>query len=235
MTPFAQALADYHSGIQDAAFTIHRDDGFHQHVPAAAFFDKERFPSIELRALDECRGQVLDIGSAVGRHSLELKSRGMEVTSLEILPELEVIMRERGLHNVVIADVFEFSGRRFDTLLMLMNGIGMTGNLEGLHRFLVHAHSLVLPGGSIICDSIDVSISTDPQHIAYRERNIKSGRPAGQQFFEMTCDGSSSARFDWLHIDFDSLEKACAAAEWHAEKITCEKDGRYLCRITEKI
>jgi len=234
MNPFSRALTDFHSGNLDAAFTIRRDDGFQQRVPAASFFDVDHYPPLEMRAMDECRGSVLDIGSAAGRHSLELVRRGLKVTSLDILPEMEDIMRDRGLTDVVIADVFRFTGRRYDTLLMLMNGIGMTGSIDGLTRFLQQAHDLIVPGGHIVCDSIDVSVTTHPQHAAYREKNLLSGRPAGHQAFTMDCDGENSIPFDWLHIDFASLASVCKAANWEATLLEMENDGHYLCQLTEK-
>lgn len=229
--PFSQALLDYHSGRHDAAFTLRRDDGFHELVPVAPFFDTTCFPPLEIRALDECQGSVLDVGCAVGRHSLELARRGIEATSLDILPEMEGILKDRGLTDVVIADVLQFSGRRFDTLLMLMNGIGMTGGLEGLARFLEHAHDLVLPGGRIVCDSIDVGVTTRPQHVAYRERNLALGRPAGQQEFIMEREGVEPVPFRWLHIEFPSLARLCESSGWDPVLLEQENNGHYLCKL----
>lgn len=234
MNPFSRALLDFHSGRRDATFTIRRDDGFVQRVPAAPFFDLEHYPALEKRAMDQCHGSILDVGSAAGRHSLELLRRGLKVTSLDILPEMEGLLKDRGQTDVVIADVLQFSGRRFDTLLMLMNGIGMTGSMEGLARFLRHAHDLISPGGQIVCDSIDVSVTTNPQHIAYRELNAGSGRAAGQQAFMMDCDGEDSVRFDWLHIDFHSLAQLGEAAGWEAVLLETEDSGHYLCKLMEK-
>jgi len=234
MNPFSRALLDFHAGKLDAVFTIRRDDGFRQPVAAAQFFDVERFPPLEGRALEECYGAVLDIGCAAGRHSLELRRRGWQVTSLDILSEMESILKDRGLTDVVIADVFQLSGRRFDTLLMLMNGIGMTGNSNGLVRLLRHAHDLVVAGGQIVCDSIDVSATLHPQHVAYREKNLAEGRPAGQQSFTMEYEGEQSAPFDWLHIDFESISQVCIATGWKAELLESESSGSYLCKLTEE-
>lgn len=184
--------------------------------------------------MDECRGRVLDIGSGAGRHSLELLRRGFNVTSLDVLPELGRIMKDRGLTEVVTADITQFSGPRHDTLLMLMNGIGMAGNIDGLQRFLQRAHAMVSLGGQILCDSIDVSVTTQPQHVAYREKNVAEGRPAGQQAFIMEHEGEDAVRFEWLHVDFRSLSKVCDTTGWDAEFLESENDGHYLCRLTEK-
>jgi hypothetical protein len=154
-------------------------------------------------------------------------------TLLDVLPEMEGIMKARGLTDVVIANVLEFSGKRFDTLLMLMNGIGMTGSFDGLERFLRHAHELVLPGGQILCDSVDVSVTTDPLHVAYREKNLALGRPAGQQSFTMKYDGGEPVSFDWVHIDFNSLSRVASSFGWKAETLQEENDGHYLCRLSK--
>ena len=162
MNPFSSAILDFYEGNESATFIIKRDDGFSQEVPLSVFFADNEIPPLEGSALDACRGRVLDIGAAAGRHSLQLLQSGLDVTSLDILPEVEVVLRDRGITNVVISDIFDFSGDSFDTLLMLMNGIGMVGTLDRLDCFLRHAHKITPQSGQLICDSIDVSVTDDP-------------------------------------------------------------------------
>jgi len=118
--------------------------------------------------------------------------------------------------------------------LMLMNGIGIVGSIEGLTRFLQHAHDLVVPGGQIVCDSTDVGLTTEPQHVAYRERNMASGRPAGHQSFMMEYDGKDPVRFDWLHIDFQSLAHISKAAGWVAVLLEQKECGHYLFNLIDQ-
>lgn len=77
-------------------------------------------------------------------------------------------------------------------------------------------------------------MTAEPQHIAYRETNIRSGRPAGQQAFIMEYDGEDSVRFDWLHIDFHSLAQLSEAIGWVAVLLETEDSGHYLCKLMEK-
>lgn len=227
-------MIDFHEGNDSASFVINRDDGFHQRVPVSIFFADAELPSLERAALDACRGRILDIGAAAGRHSLELIRSGFHVTCLDILPEVEAILRDRGATNVIISDIFEFTGDRFDTLLMLMNGIGMVGTLDRLDRFLAHAHKITSQSGQIICDSIDVSVTSDPVHSAYRQRNISIGRHSGQQTFTMTYNDLTGEPFDWLHIDFEEFSVHASRAGWRADIIEVEEDGHYLSRLTKK-
>jgi len=233
MNPYSKALLDYHTGEISTSFSIIRDDGFEQQVPASTFFLDQGFSSLETHGLDLCEGRVLDVGAGAGRHSLELIKRGLPVTALDISPDLENILRDRGVQEVVISDIFSFSGYRFDTILMLMNGIGMVGTIDRLELFLAHVHAITSKNGQIICDSVDVSITSNPVHVAYREQNLKQGKAIGQQSFIMTYKLESEP-FEWLHIDFSSLQDCCQKTGWKANLMIEEPDGHYLCSLKKK-
>jgi SAM-dependent methyltransferase len=233
MNPLGMALLAYHSGNTGACFTITRDDGFEQAVPLKVFFEDHQFPNLEVRALDLCFGTVLDVGAAAGRHSLELHRRGSEVWSLDILPETRQIMSERSVPHPVTGDILSWSEHSFDTVLMLMNGIGMAGSPQRLDEFLRHAHRLICPGGQILCDSIDVCITQAPVHAAYRNRNIERGCYPGQQRFTIKYEKVVGDPFDWLHLDFESLARHGKATGWNCHLIHQEPDGHYLAKIIE--
>jgi len=233
MTPYGQALLNYHRTGVDSKFVLRRDDGFEAAIANASLFDSSHFSELEQRALDFCRGKVLDIGAGAGRHSLELQRRGLEVTAVDILPEAVFVMRARGVREALPHDVMTIEGRSFDTLLMLMNGIGMVGTPSELDRFLAHAAHLVNPGGCLLCDSIDVSKTTNPIHIRYREKNVRKNRYPGQQFFTASYANETSALFPWLHLDFATLEAHARRSGWVAKHICSEDDGHYLAQLTK--
>ena len=68
-------------------------------------------------------------------------------------PGSDISLRpSRRLEERQQADVFAFHGGPFDTLLLMMHGIGMVGDLDGLDRFLRHAHTLLKPEGQLLFD-----------------------------------------------------------------------------------
>jgi SAM-dependent methyltransferase len=219
-TPYAQAMLDYWRGSEDAAYTIHREDGFFHSFPVAASF-----------ALDRCSGKVLDLGAGAGRHSLALQARGFVVTALESESELVGIMAERGVADAVAGSVSSLTGRQFDTILMLMNGFGLVGTPSGATAFFQHARKLLSHGGQILCDSLDVRQTKNPLHLAYQATNVRNGRAAGQMRFWIEYGGEIGKPFDWLHIDFAGLQSLAQRHGVSAEMLAGEESGHYLARL----
>lgn len=82
----------------------------------------------------------------------------------------------KGVTRTACQDILEFNDGTFDTLLLLMHGIGMVETITGLNRFLQYAHSLIKPNGALIFDSLDVRRTDDPVNLAYQESNkLKNG------------------------------------------------------------
>lgn len=190
------------------------------------FRNYESMPEGEQLALDLCYGRILDVGAGAGSHSLELQNRGADVTALDISAGAVDVMRERGLEKVVQADVFDLKGQTFDTLLLLMNGIGLTGSIGGLHRFLVRAKKLIKKGGQLLFDSSDV---------AYLYEDGEP-MPKDRYYGEIDCcyeyRREKSEWFTWLYIDRDQLREIASATGWKMELLTEDETGQYLVRLS---
>ena len=144
--PFERAFYDYFMGIDDAEVTVHNNKGDDEIMPVRYFFRTyDEMPYLEKTAIKYYTGKVLDIGAGSGCHSLVLKSKGLDVTSIDIKKGFTDIMKKRGLQKVIHSDIFNFNSEKFDTLLMLINGIGFTQNLNGLEKFFSHSKSLLKP------------------------------------------------------------------------------------------
>src|SRR6201996_6090763 len=99
-----------------------------EEMPVKIYFrDMEAMPELEWIALQQCRGKILDIGAGAGSHALALQQLGQDITALDISPLLVKLMEQRGVKKVVRGDFFDMSGSgdTYDTLLLLMNGVGL--------------------------------------------------------------------------------------------------------------
>jgi len=198
-------------------------------VPVSIYFrNQEALPEAENYALSLCRGSILDIGAGSGCHSLILQKEGADVTSMDISPLHIEVMKQQGLKKVIRANIFDYAGQRFDTLLMLMNGIGLTGDLAGLERFLIHAHRLIRPGGRLIFDSTDMSVE-----IPDAANKNKEEKYFGTVKYSMQWRNIEGAPFKWLYVAALPLRMACKKTGWEMQIVFEDKDGHYLAMLHE--
>jgi len=233
MTPHGLALLAYFRGETSAQIAIRRDDGLRDSLPVSQFYrSPDEFTPIEIAAIDHCQGHVLDIGAGTGIHSLVLQSQGRLVTAIDISPQAVEIMTERGIADVRYVDVFDFEEGPFDTLLMLGHGIGMVEDIQGLARFLVHAHRITSAHGQILLHSLDVSETDDPDHLAYHESNRRAGRYIEELRLQFEYKGHVGPYCGWLHVDPQTLDTQAGRAGWECEMVLEEDSGDYLARLT---
>jgi len=233
MEPYGQALLDFFNGESSATVIVHRDDGHADDLPVGIFFrEPSGFSPIEQAAMALCKGHVLDIGAGTGCHSLALQDRGTRVLAIDVSPEAIEILSKRGVEECQPVDVFEFQGGPFDTLLLMMHGIGMVEDLAGLDRFLSHAHTLLKPDGQLLFDSLDVRCTDNPLHLAYQEANRQAGRYFGEIRLRFEYQGQSGPLFGWLHVDPGTLTDHAERTGWSYRVACREENGDYLAQLT---
>lgn len=224
-SPHGAALLDCFRG-ESSAMLICDQDGTRDDVPAA-FWLREEIDPLESRALDQCRGRVLDVGAGAGVHALELQRRGIDVTAIDIAPECVAIMRERGVGKAEAADLFAFDGGPFDTILCLCNGLDKVGRLADLPRFLERMRTLLAQGGQLVADSFDVRIGADAARLAELGRKEAAGRYFGEMDLQFEYKGRRGAPFSVLHVDYETLADIAGRHGWRCEQIASD-GGHYL-------
>lgn len=221
-----QALLDYTTRASKSKLWIHNRYGEKEEMPMQVYFRNLRnMPELELMALDMCRGSILDIGAAAGCHTLALQQRNANITALDISPKACEVLTRRGVKNVVNADFFSYSSNRFDTLLMLMNGVGFASTIEGLRQFLEHAKTLLMPGGQVIFDSSDVSY-------LYSDHLPDPGAYYGEIWYQYEYKKQKGDWFKWLYVDQITLRKVAVDANWKMEVVMQDEHDQYLAVLT---
>jgi len=230
-----QALLDYQHGHHAAALTVQCSAADDEPLPAAYFFRTLlAMPELERQALDECRGRVLDLGAGAGCHTLELQSRGFtDVMALDQSAGAVQVMQARGVQQVTQRSVFAPRAAAelpYDTILMLMNGLGLAGTLEGLDKLLAHARTLLAPGGQILATSSDISyLYEDEEGALVLDLN---GPYYGEVEYTFQYKKQAGAPFPWLFIDAALLEDAARQAGYEVDFIDNDEGGQYLVRLT---
>lgn len=228
--PLGQALLAFLAGDKNAHVIATSDLAEDDPMPMSQFFRKWRdLPVWEQIALKACRGNVLDIGAGAGSHALILQAMNMDVTALDVSPGAVEVMKARGVKKAIHADIFEFEGGPFQTLLLMMNGIGLVGDLGGLNVFLEKAKSLLKPEGQIILDSSDLSFLMVDGHGVMQVDNSKAY--FGEVSFQMKYGKVRGKKFDWLYLDYGMLEEAAEQAGYTSELMYEDRSHYYLARL----
>ncbi len=228
---YGNALLEYQSGIYSEDIATFSSLDEEDTIPLPYLFRNfDGMPPIEQKALELCKGSILDIGCGAGSHSLYLQKKGLEVTALDSSKGAIETCRLRGIENRVLKDILDFKDHKFDTLLMLMNGIGIVGNLENLSGFLKHLKTLLKPGGQILLDSSDIIYMFDDDDDGGRWVP-DSGSYYGEVAFTMQYKGVKGEPFIWLYLDYHTLKSAAITSELDCEIITKGDHYDYLARL----
>ena len=143
------------------------------------------------------------------------------------------IMKKRSIKNVICLTVYDLNESDFDTILLMGRAIGFVEDPAGLKKFLEHCKLLLNQEGQILLDSVDVRVTTVPEHLAYQERNRHLGRYIGVVGLQMEYKGIFGEEFKLLHIDPDTLNNCSQEVGWSCEIIYKEENGDYLAKISK--
>lgn len=224
------AIADYLSNGKADTLRVFAKDFDEDEMPIETLFRRyEEMPELEQKALQMSKGKILDVGAGAGCHSLALQDMGKDVTAIDISPLSIVAMKNRGVKNAVEQDFFTVA-EKYDTILMLMNGIGIVGTVNALPRFLQHIDNILAPEGQLLVDSSDICyIFEEEDGIIYLPEGEKY---YGEMEYQMQYKDIKGDPFPWLYIDFESLANIASEYGFKAEVIAEGEHYDYLARIT---
>jgi len=199
---------------------------------AYLFRDFSGMPKLEQQALLLSKGKVLDVGCGAGSHSLYLqKEKNLEVTAIDISNNAVKACQLRGILDVIRIDILEYkSGKKFDTILVLMNGTGIFGKLEHVSKYLQKLKSLLTENGQILIDSSDIIYMFDEEDDGGKW--ISGADYYGELEFTISYKGEKEVPFPWLYMDYNTLRNAAIANGLQCELILEGDHFDYLARLT---
>ena len=227
--PIGKAILDYVKTNKPDDIIVSSEICEDDIIPIEVLFRTlEEMPELEVCAIKKATGKVLDVGAGAGVHALEMKKNGCDVLAIDISKGAVEHLKSKGL-NVQQIDFFDLKDQKFDTITMLMNGIGIAGSLSNLEKTLEHAKTLLNPGGKILCDSCDIRyLYEDEDGALWVNLNTEY---YGNFRFQMSYKKEKTDWFDWLYVDFDSLFNSAAKVGLKAVRVF-EQDENYLAEIT---
>lgn len=228
--PIGQAIYDFYTKGEAEDIIIETNYTEEEHLSPAYFFRTiEEMPSIEQTAMKQCKGRILDVGAAAGCHALPLQEQKLNVTALEKSVTATEIMRRRGVKNIVCQDIFQYKEKEYDTILLLMNGTGIGGTLNGLKNLLLHLKTLLSNNGRILIDSSDIAYLFQESD-GSMWIDLANDRYYGEMEYYISYKNLHS-EFNWLFVDYMNLEKIARAVGMKCKRIEEGSNYDYLALL----
>ncbi|WP_282089817.1 class I SAM-dependent methyltransferase [Aquimarina algiphila] len=229
---FGKAIKDFYNKEYTEDIVVKADDFDDDHIPIPYLFRSyPEMPKIEQKALDISYGKVLDVGCGAGSHSLFLQDKKkLDVTAIDISEGAVEICKKRGIQNALTQDIFQYNHTSFDTILFLMNGSGIIGTLSNIDMFLTHIKRLLIPGGQILMDSSDISYLFQDDDGGFWVD--ASAGYYGEMRYSLQYKNQESEKFDWLYIDYNTLQNAANTNGFLTELLFEGENNDYLARLT---
>ena len=171
-----------------------------------------------------CKGRVLDVGAGAGALTLALQKQKLEVDALEISELASKVMYLQGVKSIITGSVYDFSTlEKYDTILLMMNTIGLVGEIKNLQAFFSKLKSLLKSNGQILFDSSDVGY-------LYKD-GLPTNKYHGEIDYQYEYDGKKGEWFKWLYVDFDTVKKHASEIGVELELLFINEDtGQYLAK-----
>ncbi|BDD04627.1 class I SAM-dependent methyltransferase [Aureibacter tunicatorum] len=220
---YGEGLWDYFTGDDEATFTLQNDYGNPEDMPVEVFFyDEEDLTLLEKKSIDLCKGKVLDVGAGAGRHSLMLTKRLHKVKSIDISPLAVQLMQARGVEDAECVDIFEMQeNEKFDTILLMMNGIGLAQKVENVVVLLEKLKKLLTPKGRIVFDSSDLAY-------LYEGEPLPFDKYYGEVKFRYKYHGNKSDWFGWVYVDQKMMNSLANKAGFNMNVKYTDEHEQYL-------
>lgn len=225
--PFGKAIKDYYEGNGDVKIEVYSDLGGKEFLSGRQLFREDGIEHLEEYALSLCKGKVLDLGAGSGSLSLLLQEDNLEVYPIDVASDAVEVMQKRGLLTSRCISFWDLDSKeKYDTLLLMMNGIGFTANLKGLNRFFEKASKHLNPGGQIILDSSDLSAQTE----SLDEHNEIE---FGSANYRMKYKEYHGRPYKWFFCRFGLINSTAFKHECTAQ-LLYESEDHFLVRIIKK-
>jgi len=225
-----KALLDYQNGNYSediiTSTTISSDDILS--LPYL-FRQYSEMPKLERKALELCKGSILDVGAGAGNHSLYLQEQGLKVKAIDISEGAIEVCHLRGIKDAEVLNILTETNS-YDTILLLMNGTGIFQMLYRVSTYLKHLKSLLNKDGQILIDSSDIIYMYQDDDGGYWQDT--NADYYGELDYFLSYKGQKEEPMKWLYLDYNRLLEAATYCGLQCELVMEGDHYDYLARLT---
>lgn len=231
---FGQAIFDFYHGLKEPLITSTDISEEDELDISYLFRTYKNMPAIEKKALQLCKGKILDVGAGAGCHALYLQNKQFDVTVLDTSPLIIEVCKKQGLVHTVCSPLLDFEkDEKFDTILLLMNGTGIFQTLHQVVENLEKLKTLLAPNGQILIDSSDLIYMFD------KDEDGGVWLPAHKNYYgELVYFlhyKNQTETFPWLYLDANLFHTFAKQVGFNFEIIKKGKNFDYLARLSNEL
>ena len=230
MDAFGQAALDFLDNIHDNNIYVESKTMEDDLIPVKHLFRSfDMMPKCEQIALNTSKGKILDVGGGVGSHCIYLQEKGFNTSMLDFSSGLCEVSKRRGVKTTIQKDFFTLNtDETYDTLLFMMNGIGIGGSFGKFKQTIKKSFELLNKGGQILFDSTDISF-------CYQQEDGSIILPLNIEYigfveFQLRYKNQKDAWFKWAYYDAQKLNEILP--DKYNLEILHEDGPSYCGRIT---
>ena len=232
LDPIGHALSNFYRNQDNTPINVYSKVVEDEELPPDYFFRTySEMPMLERIALKKSTGRILDIGAGAGCHSIYLQKQKKDVTSLEVSKLCCEVIKERGIREVINTDILSYNGKTYDTILLLMNGIGLAGTIAGLQDLLIHLKKLLAKDGKVLLDSSDLIYLFEQKDGSFL-LDINAENYYGEIDYRLTYKTIEGEPFHWLFADHVILSEIAEQLGFKTRVLEYGPHYDYLAELT---
>lgn len=224
--PYGRALRDFHHDRQDEPLLARDGDDAVEHPVERFYFEPVGADDRVVATLagrraaaheDRLAGPLLDIGAGVGRHALYFQDR-VETVALEASEHLVATMRDRGVADPRLGDMFDLPGTLeadgFRTVVAYGTQVQLAASRGALAAFLGDLAAVTTSDATALLHGYEPSL-VDPELLGYR--SVPEPDLAFRTF-HFAYEGEVGPTLLFRLFGRDRLRDAVADTAWRVER-----------------
>lgn len=207
--PFGRAILDHHRGEREEPLVDRDGDETREHDIEGYYFGHHEPEDWFEPRVD---GPLLDIGAGAGRDALYFQER-VETVALEVSDHLVTTMRERGVEDARLGDMFalreQFGRDRFDAALAVGTQVQLAPSRQSLRQFLGDLAYVTTAGASVLLHGYAPDRADDV--FAYRPDPTQG---LAYRVYHSTYEGEVGETLLFRLFSVDRLREATVGTGW---------------------
>lgn len=218
--PFGRAIRDHYLGDRDVPLIDRDGDETREHSIERWYFGEHSEDAWRDAWME---GPLLDIGAGAGRDTLYYQEQ-FETIAIEVSNHLVETMRDRGVRDARLANMFDLCGHfdrdRFRSAHSIGTQVGLAGSIAGVRQFLSDLAYVTTPDAAAILDNYAPEREHTKDVFAFRD-DLMPG--LAYRVYHEEYEGEVGETLMFRLFSVDRLREATVGTQWEVTEVKYEE------------